>query len=454
MKRKQCPPILLMTRITLFTLFAFLFLAGVAAWAQEPSHPSDSPQTEGAHSDQNPPEKNVQKKPDVTSPAQGSTSPAEPAPTPQTPAAPEGPPAVKPEGAPSPSPAPPAGPEQPPGTPTAPEGTPPAQPQQKVEKALQATEEEKEKTVTKQVESSVLTAAFHGRLELELNETYAHLSSNQLFVEGFGILPILIVGQTSVERVRRDVFITTIATRYNITPDLQAELRVPYDITYIRVSTAEGIIGRTAVTPNVETTSSGMGLGDVNLNLSYHLMSESLARPSVYVGLGFKARTGQDVFETTDAVKNPPTGSGFNSVSLTFNAVKTSDPAVVYGTLSYSYAIPRTDVVLNRPNDQPPILVNFYPGDNIGYGFGMAYALNYKITVSVGYQQSINLISHITNLGLPHNELPNSMTDAATIRFGVVWRVNDKTVVDLSVSPGLTLDAPDLQVALRIPYRF
>jgi hypothetical protein len=114
----------------------------------------------------------------------------------------------------------------------------------------------------------------------------------------------------------------------------------------------------------------------------------------------------------------------------------------------------RQNVVLNRPNGQPPILVDFYPGDNIGFGFGIAYALNYKITVSIGYQQSINLPTRMTNLGLPNNELPNSVTDAATLRFGVVWRVNDRTSIDLSVSPGLTLDAPDLQVALRIPYRF
>jgi len=36
----------------------------------------------------------------------------------------------------------------------------------------------------------------------------------------------------------------------------------------------------------------------------------------------------------------------------------------------------------------------------------------------------------------------------------VVWRVSDKTSIDLSVSPGLTLDTPDVTVALRIPYRF
>jgi hypothetical protein len=444
MIKKRHSPFRLMTRIVPFLLFTYLFMWNIPAWPQEKSSPPDSTQSQGAQPDQSPTTKNGQKKPDESSPAQGSTPPASPAQPPVT---------TTPEGTPAQTPAPQAGPEQPPGTPAT-EGAPQAKPQEKVEKALQATEEEKEKTVTKQVEQSVLTSAIRGRLELELNETYAHLSSNQLFIEGFGILPILIVGPTSVERVRRDSFITTFVTRYQITPGLQAELRIPYNITYIRVSTATGIIGKSVVTTNAEQTSGGRGLGDVSGSFSYHLTNESLNLPSLYVALGFKGRTGRDVFETTDAIKDPPTGSGFNAVSLTLNAIKTADPAVVYGTLSYSYAISRQNVVLNRPNNQPPILVDFYPGDNIGYGFGIAYALNYKITMSVGYQQSINLPTRMTNLGLPHNELPNSVTDAASLRFGVVWRVNDRTSIDLSVSPGLTLDAPDLQVALRIPYRF
>ena len=421
MIKKHLSPIFLMTRIIPFLLIPFLIIiAGAPAWPQEKASPPENPQP------------------------QGSTPPAEPAQPPTT---------TTPEGTPAQSPAQPAAPAQAPGTAPS-EGTPEAKPQENVQKALQATEEEKEKTVTKQVEQSVVGTAIRGRLELEFNENYAHLSSNQLFIEGFGILPILIVGQTSVERVRRDVFITTFVARYKVSEDLQAELRVPYSITYIRVSEATGIIGKSVVTPEAEQTSSGRGLGDVSGSLSYHLANETLVRPSMYVALGLKGRTGRDVFETTDPIKDPPTGSGFNSVSLTVNAIKTSDPAVIYGQLSYSYAMSRQNVVLNRPNGQPPILVNFYPGDNIGYGFGIAYALNYKITISIGYQQSINLPSRITNLGLPHNELPNSVTDAATLRFGMVWRVNDKTSVDLSVSPGLTLDAPDLQVALRIPYRF
>ena len=428
-----------MFRIITVTFAISLVIAGVLAWSQEPSNPSVG----------------------ATPPAGSAQAPATPSPegTPaQSPTTPptgsaQAPATGSPQGNPAQTPTQQAAPEQPQGTPAPAEGATQAKPQEKVEKALQATEQEKEKTVTKQAEQAVVTSAIRGRLELEINQSYVHSDSNQLFIDGFGVLPILIIGNASVERIRRDSFVSTFNTRYQVNPDLTAQLSIPYIETFLRVSTAVGLTGRTTVSPNAEQTSSGGGLGDISGSLSYHLLNESLYQPNMYFGLGFKARTGRDVFETTDSIKNPPTGSGFNSVTFTLNAVKSSDPAIVYGSVSYSYSIARHNVVFNRPNG-PPLLVDFYPGDNFSYGFGIAYALNYKITISVGYSQSFNLISRITNIGAPHNQLPNSATDAASLRFGVVWRVSDKTSIDLSVSPGLTLDTPDVTVALRIPYRF
>jgi len=287
-------------------------------------------------------------------------------------------------------------------------------------------------------------------LELEVTETYSHLNSNQLFIEGFGILPILVVGNVEIQRVRTDIFNTTFTTRYKITNDLQGEVRIPYLNEMIRVSTPSGITGRSTASANVEKVSTSSGLGDVSGNLSYHLLNETLTRPALYVGVGFKARTGRDVFETNDAIKNPPTGSGFNSVSFNLNAVKVSDPAVVYGSLGYAYAQPRNNVVwVNPGQNRPSVLVDYSPGDNFSLGFGLAYALNYKLTLSTGYQQSINLASYING-----TKLPSTNTNAIALRFGLVWRFNAQTSMDISVSPGLSLDTPAVQVAVRIPYRF
>jgi hypothetical protein len=456
-----------MTQITRIILAIHLLIASSMGWAQEPPQTPGPAPSEQAPPDQIPrptqpagtaqpegtppaPEEKPQAKPEVKAPDQGASQPTGTAQPEGTPPAPEEKPQAKPEvKAPDQGASQPTGTAQPEGAPPPPGGTPPAKPEEKsAETALHATEEEKKKTVSTALEQA--PSIIKGRLELEVSETYSHLNSNQLFIDGFGILPVLVVGNVQIERVRTDIFNTTFTTRYKITNDLQAEVRIPYLYEMIRVSTPSGITGRTTASANVESTSSSSGLGDVNADLSYHLLNETLTRPAIYVGLGIKARTGRDIFETDDAVKNPPTGSGFNSVSVNVNAVKVADPAVVYGSLGYAYAQPRKNVVwVNPGQNRPSVLVDYSPGDSISLGFGLAYALNYKLTLSTGYQQTVNLASYING-----RKLPSSNTNAISLRFGLVWRFNAQTSMDISVSPGLSLDTPAVQVGVRIPYRF
>jgi hypothetical protein len=471
-----------MIQLTRIILAILLLAISSMGWAQESPQPPGTVPSVEAHPEQTPTEKNIQKKPEERAPAQGSTQPAGTAQPEGAPASPGETPPVKPEEkAPAQSPSQPAGPAQPQGAPsptegtppvktettvpaqgpaqptgTAPEGAPPApgaapeeKPQEKgAEKAIQATEEEKKKPISTALEQA--STLIKGRLELDFSETYVQTSSNQLFIEGFGILPILVVGNVEIQRVRRDSFISTLAVSYKITNNLQAGLNIPYQFTLARVSTPAGITARSTANANAETLTRGSGLGDVSGSLSYHLLNETLAKPSLLIGMGFKGRTGRDIFETKDAAKDPPTGSGFNSVSLSLNAVKTSDPAVVFGSLAYAYPLSRPRVVYTNPGQsRPPIIIDYNPGDNFGLALGMAYALNYKITLSTSYQQSVNLPTRING-----RKLANSATNAISIRFGVIWRFNEQTSMDLSVSPGLTLDAPDVIFAVRIPYRF
>ncbi len=400
-----------MRRIILFSLVIHLLTIGPMGWAQEPAQLEETPPA--AESAQPPSEEKPAEEP-PQAPAQEPVKPTE-----QAPPAEVHPPAHPPS-------------EEKPK-------------EKEAEKALKA--EEERRPISPEVEREGLIP-IKGRLQLELVETYAHLSSNQLFIEGFGILPILVVGQVEVQRIRRDTFITTLVGRYKLMEGLQVELRVPYQFTSIRISTPTGIMGRTEATPNVEESSTSTGLGDVSGSLIYQLLKEGFRRPGLVVGLGFKGRTGRDVFQTEDPSSNPPTGSGFNSVSLSLSVTKTSDPAVLFGFVSYAYALSRKNVVY-RPLNREPTLIDFDPGDNFGLGMGIAYALNYKLTLTTQYQQSINFSTRING-----NKLPNSSTNAISLRLGVVWRINDRMSIDLSVSPGLTLDAPDVRVELRLPYRF
>jgi hypothetical protein len=447
-----------MTQLTRIILAILLLATSSIGWAQESPRPPETVQAQETPTGQTPAGQNIQEKPEENTSAQESTQPTQPAQTAQPEGAaaapgetPEGTPPVKPETmGPTQAPAQPTGPAQPTeGTSPAPETTPKEKPQEKgAEQAIQATEEEKTKTLSTALEQAA--NLIKGRLELSFTETYVQTSSNKLYIDGFGILPILVVGTVEIQTVRRDSFISTLGVSYKITNRLQAGLNIPYQYTLSRVGTSAGITGRSTASANDETLSRAIGLGDVGGSLSYHLLDETLAKPSLLVGMGFKGRTGRDTFETKDSAKKPPTGSGFNSVSLSLNAVKTSDPAVVFGSLTYAYPLSRGHVVYVNPGQNlPPTVVDYNPGDNFGLGLGMAYALNYKLTLSTSYQQSVNLPARING-----RKLSNSVTNAVSIRFGVVWRFNEQTSMDLSVSPGLTQDAADVIFAVRIPYRF
>jgi hypothetical protein len=308
-----------------------------------------------------------------------------------------------------------------------------------VQKALETPEEKKpEATVPRAL------TFIKGKLQIEFIETYAHSSSSQLYIQGFGILPILVIGPIQVETIRRDALISTFVTRLKLTENLQFTLNIPYQFTFNRKSTASGQQGGgSSAQANVDTFSSDGDLGDISGSLTYQVLTEQLMQPSLYVSLGFKGRTGQDVFESTN-----PTGSGYNSVSLSFNVNKTSDPAVLYAGMGYAYAIGRRDVVYTPPGQQA-VTIDYEPGSNFSLLFGASYALNYKLTISMDYEQSFNMTSKINQ-----QRIADSTTNAISLRWGWVYNINDNTSIDLSVAAGLTSDAPNAVVTLRIPWRF
>ena len=329
-----------------------------------------------------------------------------------------------------------ASPEPPPSS-VAPEGG--AAEGAAAQKALEQPEEKKPEAVVPRTLTFI-----KGKLQIEFIETYAHSSSSQLYIQGFGILPILVIGPIQVETVRRDVLISTFVTRLKLSENLQFTLNIPYQFTFNRTSTASGQTGGgTTSQPNVDTFTSDGNLGDISGSLTYLVLTEQLMRPSLFLSLGFKGRTGQDVFETTN-----PSGSGYNSVSISFNVNKTSDPAVLYAGMGYAYAIGRRDVVYTPPGQQT-VTLDYEPGSNISLLFGASYALNYKLTLSMDYEQSFNMTSKINQ-----QRIADSTTNAISLRWGWVYTINDNTSIDLSVAAGLTTDAPNAVITLRIPWRF
>lgn len=286
------------------------------------------------------------------------------------------------------------------------------------------------------------------KIVLELNESYVHTTNNQLFIDGFGVIPILVVGNVSVQQIRKDMFVTTASLRYKVTDKLQAEVRLPYQYAIVRKSEPTGLAANSAVSPSQDSLGYSGGFGDVSVGVNYSLKSEGLSSPSLLAGLTFKGRNGRDIFESTDATLRPPTGSGFFSLGGSLSASKTTAPAIVFGSVGYNHAFPRYNVVFT-PANKPPSLIDFEPGDNFNLSMGVAISLNYNFTLNMSYAQSVNFSSHISG-----RKLGNSATDAITLRIGGTWRFSTKTSVDMGVSFGVTPDAPDFRLDMRVPFKF
>lgn len=372
------------------------------------------------------------------------------APPPASGSAPSAPPATLPS-------EPPISEPPPAQQPAAPEGGEKPEAHKEAEKAIAQPEETKQPVKVVEVERGGLLLG-KGKLEIDLDFAYSHFSNNQLFINGFSILPILVVGNINVERVRRDLFVTSFIGKYGLMEDFQLEVRIPYQVSFNRVSSAVGLSGGGTAQPNQETITQAADLGDVETTLYYQFWKERTSRPALFFGLAWKSKSGRDSFQTVDPANHPPSGTGFTSLKGIVSAIKTSDPAVVFGSISYAYAFPRQDVVLHNAR-LPPELIDFNPGDNFTFGMGLAYAINYRLTLSFQFLDSITFSSEIvrtderTGEKIPRT-VPNSFLNAAFFRMGVSWSLTPTDSIEFSLTQGLTGDAPDFTFGIKIPYKF
>jgi len=317
--------------------------------------------------------------------------------------------------------------------------------------ALKASKEEEQKSKSQETSSEVVEKGglIAGKFQVSVTESYTHSQTNQLYIQGFGILPIVVVGNIDVQNVRRDVFTTVLGASYKLTDKLQVSLSVPWQYSMSSISTATGINARKAAGANNVGTSQSSSLGDITIGSSYQLARETLRLPSLYGGLNLKLRNGRDFFETPDPAAHVPAGSGFYTLQGTLSASRTSAPAVIYGAIGYSYPIERKNIPYTPANSPPVIIKSYQPGAAFTFSAGVSVSLNYELSLNWNLAETSQLSSRLNG-----QVSPNSATNAITFRMGGVYRVSQKTSVDLSLATGLSNDAGGTTISLRLPWSY
>ena len=298
-----------------------------------------------------------------------------------------------------------------------------------------------------------------GKYILEPSIQYGYASNNRVALVGYTVIPALLIGLIDVREVKRNTMTGSLAFRTGVNNRLEVEGRLPYVYRSDSTVSRELFTG-TAVERAFAT--SGRGFGDAELAARYQLNDGGADKPYYVGGLRFKSRTGRDPFEVTTDCQTRcvgenatgtglpldlPTGSGFYSLQPSLTWLFPSDPAIFFGTFSYTHNFKRSGVSRRVLGGEQELLGELAPGGIFGFNFGMGLALNDKASVSIGYDH--NSVGRMKQNGIA---VPGSVrTQLGTLLVAYSYRLSDKRSLNVSVGAGVTRDTPDVSLTVRLP---
>ncbi|MBO9718047.1 MAG: transporter [Pseudoxanthomonas sp.] len=303
---------------------------------------------------------------------------------------------------------------------------------------------------------------FNQRLVIENGLTYNRYDRKQLTLNGFLALDAIFLGNIAIENVESDTVNYNFAARWGVTPKLTLNLDAPY-LWRKTVYQKGGAGGAAAAIAQEET--SGSGLGDITVSGNYLMLPENTGRPELVLNVGVTAPTGREpygipwrVLERDDddfirfaVPEEQPTGNGAWQASVGVSAVKTSDPAILYGNIGYTYSFESSfDDIDNNPDTVNPGDVKL--GDSFYFGAGVAFAFNERTSFSMSLSNRLSARARMRYDGQPWNKVIGSDANSALFNLGVTYALNANTTMVGLLGIGMTPDAPDFTLGFRLPY--
>ena len=308
------------------------------------------------------------------------------------------------------------------------------------------------------MEGSVVTR--RGQLTAEAQLDYTRADRNRAIFRGIELVESVLVGVFDVNESRQDVLTAALGLRYGLTDKLEVGARLPF-VYRSDASILAPIAGSTnndgAAT--IDSSAKGRGIGDIELSARYQLAGARRGWPFLIANLQAVAPTGTSPFsvprDESGRALRAATGAGFYGVSPSITAILSTDPAVLFGTLGYTWNAPRT--VMTRI---PPVQIDRVdPGDALSASVGIGISLNQRLSFNLGYAHSwafgtktwTRAYNNQGNLG-PEMTSKSRDLQIGRFLFGVTYRASDRASINWSVEVGATDDAPDVRTVLRIPF--
>jgi hypothetical protein len=238
-------------------------------------------------------------------------------------------------------------------------------------------------------------------------------------------------GQLSRFRIENDAqhsFSNTLSADYGIFDNLTFSLSLPLIFKF-----------------DTQKDNSAAALGDASLGLRWQPFPVKRGAPVTTLFGSFSTATGDSPYEintNTDVAS----GKGYYSMSGGASTSKLLDPAVIFGSISYTMAFDATDLNQNRGSR---VLYEVHPGDSIGFSMGLAYSLSYDLSISASYQQSYSFETEFLFMNGDVVGTEDSTSSVVNMSLGI--RTSPTRIVNVSFGYGLTEDSPDVFLGFSLP---
>lgn len=268
-----------------------------------------------------------------------------------------------------------------------------------------------------------------GDLSLDYSLDYSYFRNDRIdiaFTEEGAISRFLI------EQDAQHSFSNTFSIDYGIWNNLTFNMRLPMIVKY-----------------DSSKDVSGAALGDVSFGLRWQPFSLKRGAPVTTLFMTASTATGDSPYKI-----NPNTdlasGKGYYAGSFGASVSKVIDPAVVYGSVSYTMGFDVTGLDQARGDR---VLTEFHPGDSVGFSMGMAYSLSYDLSVSASYQQSYAFQSEylFRNREGGTDFVGSEDSTSASFSTSVGIRMSPKRIINVGFGFGLTEEAPDVTLGISLP---
>jgi len=189
-------------------------------------------------------------------------------------------------------------------------------------------------------------------------------------------------------------------------------------------------------------------LGDISTTIRFQPFEYMPGKLSQTWFSTLKLKTGESPYDI-DTDETLSTGSGYYSVSGGLSVSKVLDPVVLFGSASYGYNIPETDLNQVRGSS---LLKEVHPGNSLSFSMGFAYSLSYDVSLSASFQGSYNdETKFVFNSGGNRQTSVVGSQMSGIMNFALGVRVSPKTIANVNVGFGMTELSPDIILGLSLP---